>query len=166
MLNAVVVGKMRAGEKKQLIFLAPFIFRSTMFRSLRLNNTRVYTDNNLTRFLGLRSLTDTVREARIFPLNRRTKCIARPEMFLMVGIHIPFKVIPRSVARTVNVDTNIGLVHHYRGTILEVNDTMKSVSDVSVRRFEDSIVSRTKVRYRKVGETSKRSKTKPPVIIV
>ena len=119
-------------------FPGVYLFRSSFFR------TDWTSDDEVPRAAvdrHLLTVTKTRRETRIYQWFERSKYV----VWTIVGVHNTWALMPG--VNAVQVDADVGLVHHYRNP---------PVIDRSMHRFSDDIVARVQRRYSVMDYNSSR----------
>lgn len=138
-------------------FPGSFLVRNTFFRSdWRKNDSRM-DDKKTVHDLQLKTLITTEREDKIHDWYMRSKYIAWTKTVKMVGVHSVSEFMDNSRVTSVNVDSDDGLLHHYRPTMWEDDpiDPPKRVHDAYMHRFYDTILNATLDRHWKVRERAR-----------
>ena len=121
-------------------FPGVYLFRSSFFRTDWPSDEevpRAAVDRHLV------SVAKTWRETRVYGWFERSKFVVWTKAVTMVGVHSALATMPG--ADTVQVDADVGLVHHYR--LWFDDDRNPPLTDRSMHRFTDDIVARVLRQY-------------------
>lgn len=121
-------------------FPGAYLVRSSFFRTDWPTDDRVprpAIDRHLV------TLTKTQRETKIYDWNDRSKYVVWTKAVQMVGVHSVLLLMPG--VEQVRIDSNMGLVHHYRLWFDDANNP--PLIDRSMQRFTDDIIARVQPRY-------------------
>lgn len=128
---------------------AGYYFRHVFFSKDWDDTNTTFPQKDIAIRLKLTTLQKTVREAKVWPFQYRTKYFARPLLTSSVGIH---NVTCNSGQHIHVVSTSIGLLHHYRQWQDESNNQASRIDDrIIVNKYSQALIKRVQETWSQLG---------------